>query len=579
MAIYNLLNQIDERAIVLPAIQRDFVWDERKIQKLLDSIMRGYPIGLVMMWETYEDIQYRRFVRENIAENLPEFDDNPRRRKLQLVLDGQQRLQSLYLSIFGKYEGKKLFFDVLSGREKDDFEEEKYHFTFAEDDHVVTWNEENGREYLAANGAGDQDFEIANFVRIDNLFRMTATEKIQFRGRLAENLQLNLEDRARMEANIARLDEVFFKEQNILRTLVIDENIPANNPNRQSESDVLEIFVRVNRQGTPLSRSDLIFSMLKLNWQESAADLPEFVDGINRGNSFNLDVDFVIRTLFAVSDLGTKFDVDLLRKKKNIDLIRGNYEPCCDAIRSAVDNVQEHCWISSGRAMGGYFPLIPLVYYLFHVPGMQVPLEEIPNFRKSFFLFAFSRVFSRYAESRLSKYIREALKPLSIEGEKRFPYSETIRWVRYWETIKGFDPDLIQRNPRLAHFLIQGYKGNEAHFKPNTQEMDHIFPRSTLRKQNKDELEINHFANFWILSRGKNQNKSNKHPKDYFADVPDAMMARAFINRDQLNYRLFRQFIRERGEVVHNQLVSRIGFIADDFHVQVDEESGLLHAG
>ncbi len=122
MAIYNLLNQIHEQAIVLPAIQRDFVWDERKIQKLLDSILRGYPIGLVMMWETYHDIQFRRFVRENIAENLPEFEDNPQRKKLQLVLDGQQRLQSLYLSLFGKYEGKKLFFDVLSGRDKDDFE-------------------------------------------------------------------------------------------------------------------------------------------------------------------------------------------------------------------------------------------------------------------------------------------------------------------------------------------------------------------------------------------------------------------------------------------------------------------------
>ena len=565
MAIYNLLNQIHEQAIVLPAIQRDFVWDERKIQKLLDSILRGYPIGLVMMWETYHDIQFRRFIRENIAENLPEFEDNPQGKKLQLVLDGQQRLQSLYLSLFGKYEGKKLFFDVLSGRDKDDFEEEKFHFTFAKDEHVTVWNEENKKEYITLKEKGDNDFEIAHFVQVDILFDMAAMEKIQFRGQLAEELNLNLVDRTRMETNIARLDEVFYKEQNILETLVIDENVPVDHPNRKSESDVLEIFVRVNRQGTPLTRSNLIFSMLKLNWRDAATDLPVFVESINKGNSFNLDVDFVIRTLFAVSDLGTKFDVDLLRKKKNIDIIRQNYEPCCDAIRSTVDSVQEHCWISSGRAIGGYFPLIPLVYYLFHIPNKQVPINQVQNFRKSFFLYAFSRVFSRYADSRLSKYIREAQKPLAINEKERFPFKETVRWVRYWEAIKGFDLDLMQRNPRLTHFLLQGYKGNEAHFKPNAQEMDHIFPRSELRKKDKDETEINHFANFWILSKGKNQNKSNKHPKKYFADVSDEMMKRALIDRDMLNYSYFRRFIRERGEAIQNDLATRLGYTPEDF--------------
>ena len=63
----------------------------------------------------------------------------------------------------------------------------------------------------------------------------------------------------------------------------------------------------------------MIFSMLKLNWKESATALPEFVDKVNDGNSFNIDIDFIIRCLFAVSDLGTKFDIDMLRKKSNMD--------------------------------------------------------------------------------------------------------------------------------------------------------------------------------------------------------------------------------------------------------------------
>jgi uncharacterized protein with ParB-like and HNH nuclease domain len=570
MTIYNILNQIDQREIVLPAIQRDFVWDEKKIYKLLDSIMRGYPIGLVMMWETFEDIQFRHFVQENIPENLPVFHENPGGRKIRLVLDGQQRLQSLYLSLFGKYDGQYLHFDILSGREKDDFEEEKYHFTFISTDQAVKWNEESKRWLLTTPEERDPDFEPGYFVRVDQLFKQDAIEKIRIRKEITSELNLNDEDSLRLEANLARLQEVFLSERSILETSIIDENVPAESPNRQSESDVLEIFVRVNRQLTQLSRSDLIFSMLKLNWRESASDLPQFVNQINKGNSFNLDVDFVIRCLFAVSDLGTKFDVDLLRRRKNINIIRRNYERCCDSIKSAVDTIQEYCWISSSRAVGGYFPIIPMVYYLYNIPNMQLPIDQVQNFRKAFFLFAFSRVFSRYAETRLSKFIREALKPLSEEGSTDFPLAAAIRWVRYWEAIRDFDQDLIQRNHRLAHYLIQGYRGTETQFKPNMQEMDHIFPRSELRKQGKDDVEINNFANFWILSKGKNQNKSNKHPKDFFKDVDDKLMARAYIDRDILNYRLFRRFIRERGEKIERRLYDMIGYTPADFAIELD---------
>jgi uncharacterized protein with ParB-like and HNH nuclease domain len=101
MTIYNLLNQIKEGDIVLPAIQRNFIWPERKIEKLFDSIMRGYPIGLILLWETYENIQYRKFDRDHIPTNKQTFQDNKLKNKKKLVLDGQQRLQSLYIALYG----------------------------------------------------------------------------------------------------------------------------------------------------------------------------------------------------------------------------------------------------------------------------------------------------------------------------------------------------------------------------------------------------------------------------------------------------------------------------------------------
>lgn len=128
MSVINLLEQIKNEEIVLPAIQRDFVWNKEKIEKLLDSIMRGYPIGIILLWETYNEIQFRLFVKDYQPDDLHVFCDNKKQKRLKLVLDGQQRLQSLYTALYGTYEGKYLFLDILSGRESEDFKEDKIYF-------------------------------------------------------------------------------------------------------------------------------------------------------------------------------------------------------------------------------------------------------------------------------------------------------------------------------------------------------------------------------------------------------------------------------------------------------------------
>ena len=97
MNIISLLSQIREKEIVLPAIQRDFVWSEEKILQLLDSIMRVYPIGIALIWETYNDIPHRHFIEDYRSETIPKFHENPGRKRIKLVLDGQQRLQSLFI--------------------------------------------------------------------------------------------------------------------------------------------------------------------------------------------------------------------------------------------------------------------------------------------------------------------------------------------------------------------------------------------------------------------------------------------------------------------------------------------------
>ncbi|RPH96550.1 DUF262 domain-containing protein [candidate division KSB1 bacterium] len=574
MSIFSILNQIKNNEVVLPAIQRDFVWTEDKVQMLLDSVMRSYPIGIILEWETYDDIQYRTFDQDYRDDTSYVFHSNTENKRLRIVLDGQQRLQSLYIGLFGTHNGRHLYFDVLSGKPGKDFREVKYSFRFLADAEAQQKNAESrekARVQTQVDVHADSDDEEANdrkvlFLKVMDIYTLGAISKERLISKMKSDLALGDDDVFRLRANIQMMDDALSKDENILKASVIDENLPSDKPERKSESDVLEVFVRINRQGTPLNRSDLIFSMLKLSWRESAVALPEFVKKINEGNSFQLDTDFVMRCLFAVAGLGTKFDVDKLRHKDNIDAIKKNYDRVCRAIQSSVDFVQTQCWCVSSRLLKGYHTLVPFVYYLANTTGHTVPNNGTVPFRKALYLFGFCAPFSRYADSRLNKFINEALKPLASRADPIFPLEKAIEYSRYWERVTGINDDLLNRNPALALSLVQQLSGAKTHFWANAPEIDHIFPRSKLREMDRfSEEEINHFANYWILAKGKNQNKSNQHPKEYFEDVNDGELARACIDRSQLNYNMYRSFMRDRAAKIVEKVAKKLGFNESEF--------------
>ena len=99
-----VLSKIRNNTFMLPAWQREFVWDLRKIESLFDSIFNEYPINNILIWDTktkYTDIFYR-FIRNcefigNKPSSTNPSDDRNYNRSIRAVLDGQQRLTSLYL--------------------------------------------------------------------------------------------------------------------------------------------------------------------------------------------------------------------------------------------------------------------------------------------------------------------------------------------------------------------------------------------------------------------------------------------------------------------------------------------------
>jgi len=556
-----LLNQVADEEIVLPAIQRDFVWSESQTAKLLDSVMRGYPIGLVLLWETYNDIQFRPFARDYKSGNLHAYRDNDGGRRIRVVLDGQQRMQSLYVALHGQREGRSVFLDVLSGQKGDDVEEEQFLFQFLTTEVASNKNSETEE---AITPKDRRDHIPYWWLSVKDLFSMNARAKRELVRDVAARLDLTDEEGLLLDDNLGAFADVFTRDENILRVSTIDANLPNDSPYRKTEADVLEIFVRVNREGTALSRSDLIFSMLKLNWKESAEGLPEFVQAINNGNSFELDTDFVVRCLFAVSGLGGRLELNLLRRRSNVETLQENFDKCCDAIRATVDFVQNECKCQSSRLLGSSHTLVPIVYYFFHLPRHDVPNAEVDRLRTSLYLLALAKPFSRYAESRIGSFVRGELEPARANDGRSFPLERTVASVRQWERLDSLD-SLAESNPELTLHLIQGLSGAKVQYSRNSPELDHIFPRAELRKKEYDEEEINGLANFWILAQGKNRNKSNRRPKEYFHDVGDRALEAALIDRSMLDYRRYTRFLRTRREAILARLEDRLGLGDEDF--------------
>ena len=154
-AIKEILNQIDDETIILPAMQRSFVWPEEKIYNLFDSLMRKYPIGTFLFWEikkeTFDKYVFNSFVKIYVEQQRGKFqrgnDAKEIHEKYKAVLDGQQRLTSLYIGTCGKerlhVKGKKwdspdsfydayLCIDVLFTPKID----EKYLFEFQREDDI-----------------------------------------------------------------------------------------------------------------------------------------------------------------------------------------------------------------------------------------------------------------------------------------------------------------------------------------------------------------------------------------------------------------------------------------------------------
>lgn len=361
--IADVLRGIQRQDFVLPAIQREFVWDpDTQIARLFDSLMRGYPIGAFLSWSVrpplVDRFKFYGFMKDYHQLDAPHCPvlDLPVDQPVTAILDGQQRLTSLNIGLRGThakrrkygwrenpdaYPVRRLWLNLLGDAPENElgmvhdfrfFQEPPTPVLTTDDpsiEHPQYWypvakifdapNPVAASRFLLEAGLGVGDADAAD--RLGRLYEVVHNEKLIG----------------------------FFRE---------DE---------QDIDRVLDIFIRVNSAGKPLSQSDLLLSIATSQFTErdARAAVHSLVDEMNHvGHGFEFDKDLVLKAGLALVDVSDfSFKVKNF-SRENTALLDKHWDEIAATLRLTADLLSDFGFSAGNLSASSV--VVPVAYYLHH---------------------------------------------------------------------------------------------------------------------------------------------------------------------------------------------------------------------
>jgi len=531
-----LNNEEKDGGFWLPNIQRAFVWKEEQIERLFDSIMREYPISTLLVWKTKSTIRRRKFI-DNYKSDLKLTDFYiPEDDKIKmLVLDGQQRLQSLFIGLKGGYEGKELYLDILSG-DLTAPEDIRYKFKFLHSDQAK--------------------FPYVKFK--DIVF--TNDMPNDYAEKLCKKSEgLSSEQEKRIVSNLWKVYKFFVSED----VVVYQELDSVDNPETYSEDDVVEIFIRANSGGTKLGKSDLLFSLLTSSWEEAEENMNELLDRLNQ-SGYEFTRDFVLKTCLALLDKGARYNVEKFRDGETKELLIEKWKELSAAIRSVRDFLYGNTFIRSDKALPSYLGLIPLIYFRYKFPDEWKSAKDLDRYILRTLV---TGAFSGTPDNLIDKCTRK------IKQDGNFDVNELFAVIRADGRNLDITSDTILNlayGSKDIHLLFNLWY-REFNYQPsyenNLPHVDHIFPQSllkTIKDVNPDSGKKNilrykadqrdQIANCMLLTAEENGagGKTDIPPNEWFEDKGEDYLIKHLIPRDKELWKLknYEDFIEARKELI-----------------------------
>ena len=575
ITIKDAIDKIHSRQFLLPAIQRKFTWSSSQIEMLFDSILRGYPINSFMLWKIsdaeiksgYKFYEFITAYREFFAENNKDIDTKgvP---DFEAVIDGQQRLTSLYIGLRGSYAYKmprkwwKDTEDCLPSRKlylnlgapvKQQYDNQKaFDFRFLSKEDLDKYNKAQD---------GSIWFEVGQILDLDS------TKNVM--RYLMEN---NLKDNDYANDTLSTLYEAIHVKR-LINYYLQEEQEPDK---------VLDIFIRTNSGGTPLSFSDLLMSIASANWKKIDArkeidSIVTEIYGIGRPG-FLIDKDFVLKTCLVLFVDNIRFQLKNFTYE-NVQLFEANWDKIKKSIIAAFTLFEKLGFNNSTfRAKNA---AIPVIYYIYHnnladsIVKATYDAEDKKAITKWLTLTFIKSIFGGQTDTVLIT-MRRVLKETD---NKKFPAQELM------DTFKNdparnysFDDEFLdglleaQKDSNDAFYVLHLLYPNLDYYNQDFHQ-DHLHPATTFydtdkfiaaipeadREFAKDKKNWNSVANLQLLNGLMNKSKKDS-PLAEWVSKNNIDKKSLFVNdTTSLDIKDFKAFIMDRKAILNKYLKTIVG--------------------
>ena len=474
MKISTVLDHIDSGHMALPEFQRGYVWNRDQVRGLLDSLYRKHPIGGLLVWATESKSAMHR-------------GDGPLAAGVvKLLLDGQQRMTSLYGIVRGKppkfFDGNAQTFTGLR------FHLETETFAF----------------YQPLKMQGDP-----LWIDLTELMRKGT-------GGLGE-MVTNL---SQIPALAPKVGEYVGRLSRLLGIVDIDLHVEEVTGADKSIDVVVDIFNRVNSGGTKLSKGDLALAKICADWPEARDTMKHSLKGwATHGYHFNLD--WLLRSVNTVLTGEAKFQ---FLHNKTAEEIQDGLKRATKRIDTCLNLIGGRLGLDHDQVLFGRFGIPVMVRYLDQRNGSL----DAQTRDKLLFWFVQSGMWGRFSGSTES-YIDQDLAALEGDGDA---LKRLLEQLRLWHGSLRADPghfggwSLGARFYPVLYLLTRMGEakdwGTGLPLKSSLLgvmsklEVHHIFPKAQLYKHKHKRPEVNALANFCFQTKETNLEISNRLPEEYF---------------------------------------------------------------
>lgn len=470
---YNMLiNNIEQGILKIPQFQRKFVWSIEQTAKLLDSILKGYPIGTFILWETQERL---RTIRNIGGIELP---DTPDGYFVQYVLDGQQRMTSIYVAMKGaKIKGE-------NGKEID-----------------------YGEIYIDFEASGEDQIVITDI----------SGRNSQEIVRLTDLLNGGIALAAKYPNYFHKWDDY----SNAFKTYLFSAVLVKN----ASIDIATEIFTRINVGGKPLSVFEIMVA--KTYDSDKKFDLSEKYDElIARLENVNYETISSSTVLQAVAVCMVKE----CSKKQILKLDKNEFinvwNKVIDALERAIDYFRSFYRIPVSQLLPYDGLLVPFTYFFYN--HSDKPIGKSQELLQDYFWrVVLNSRFSNALETKIGQDIKRI--DLILEG-KQPNYDETVDvTIEFLESHGGFVTGAAYTKGMLCLLAYQQPQSfidcslvnidNSWLKQANSKNYHHFFPKAYLAKKNVEPWKVNHIANITIVDDFLNKRSiRDRAPSDYITD-------------------------------------------------------------